>query len=837
LLAAVAATAVVQCLPDLPGHGMLAALVAAGAGLSLVAARHAHPVPGFPAGTAAGRALAPLLVAVLAFAVTVLRAQARLDDSLAPSNENKVSRVVLRVASLVRLDPDRRQFQADVLSSKPLGVPSRILVSWHSGGRSGPYGRSDAQPAEFPDLAPGQVWRMALTLKTPHGARNPHGFDYEGHVFAQGIRATGSVRGRPVYLRDEPWADLPVAAQRARHLVRRAMRPHLDGKRYGAVLLALAIGDQDSVGADDWRVFNQTGLTHLVSISGSHITMIAALGGLAVLWLWPRIRFRGRALAERVPAQVASAWTALALAWLYCLLAGWGVPARRTFIMLLVLACARAARVPLNTSRALCLVVFAVVALDPWALFASGFWLSFGAVYVLLASPGWLGRDLVVRRRAWRHRVWRYLLAAARLQLAITVGLTPLLALIFHQVSIASPVANAYAIPVIGAVVTPLSLLAAAAALAPGMDWLAGGLAWLGHGALALIMAPTTWLAGLGAASMDVPAAPWWLTLVAIAGLAVAVTPHGFPGRAAAWLLVVPALWWRPEKPHYGGWHLVALDVGQSSAIVVRTSDHVLVFDTGLRTGPDADAGERTVWPYMRAAGIERIDVLVVSHADIDHAGGVRSILSHARVGQSYSSFDLHAYLRREARLLGRPQDLPRLPDAMSVCAAGLSWHVDGVRFEFLWPASPAPGRRGGTPGRRSRRNDDACVLLVRGADHSALLTSDIGARQEAALVKRVAAGVDVVMAAHHGSGASSSAGFVRAARASHVIAQAGKWNRYGHPDPAVQKRWAKSGARFWRTDRHGALHVRSGPTGLYVESTRQAYPRYWQDQAFNSNK
>src|SRR5690606_19987752 len=203
-----------------------------------------------------------------------------------------------------------------------------------------------------------------------------HAFDYESYAFARGIRALGSVRGQPKYLYDEPWASLPIVAQRARHTLRAAMQTYLQDKRYGAVLLALVIGDQASVSASDWQVFNRSGITHLVSISGSHITMIAAIGGASMFWFWRRVRIGGRMLAERVPAHVASAATALLVAWLYCLLAGWGVPARRTFLMLAVVALFYVLRLGLNASRLLCLVAFVVVLLDPWALLQSGFWLS-----------------------------------------------------------------------------------------------------------------------------------------------------------------------------------------------------------------------------------------------------------------------------------------------------------------------------------------------------------------------------------------------------------------------------------------------------------------------------
>nr|WP_218947982.1 DNA internalization-related competence protein ComEC/Rec2 [Pollutimonas harenae] len=771
--------------------------------------------------------LAPLWMAMAGFLLTVARVEHRLNDKLHAINENKVSRVVLRIAALPRLGSDNRQFEAEVISSIPEGVPSRIQVSWTAGQWAGPYGQADRSPTPFPELVPGQVWRMALTLKPPHGTRNPLAFDYESYAFAHGIRALGSVRGTPKFLYDQPWASLPVVAQRARHAVRSAMQPYLQDKRYGAVLLALAIGDQASVEASDWLVFNRSGITHLVSISGSHITMIAALGGLLTLFLWRRMRWRGQAWAERLPAQVAAALVALLVAWLYCLLAGWGVPARRTFFMLAVISLMYILRIPTTPFRILTLVAFVVVLLDPWALLASGFWLSFGAVYVLVSSGGWHGQAPGPKELKWQQRIPKFLATATRLQLAITVGLMPLLAVIFHEVSIVSPLVNAYAIPIISLVVTPLALLLAGTAMVPGLAFVAQACAGLGHAALDAIMVPTVWLSEFKASSLYVAAAPLWLTIIAMLGLAWATLPYGIPGRYLAWLLVTPALLWWPARPPEGSWDLHALDVGQGSAVLIQTRHHALLFDAGLRSSATSDVGARIIWPFLRSQGVRQLGALIVSHADIDHIGGVRSVLEAVPVAQTYSSFDLLSYLKREARLLGVPDQLPPLPHAMSSCVYGMNWHIDGVTFEFLWPM--AANTQASKPTSGKARNAQACVLRVRGRHHTALLTADIGSRQEAFLVDRGLGKADVVMAAHHGSKTSSSVGFVGETQAVHVVAQAGAWNRYGHPAESIQTRWEASGAQFWRTDRHGAISLHSREAGLRVRSERLASPRYWQ--------
>lgn len=753
------------------------------------------------------------------------RVELRLSDALHPDNEDKVTRVVLRVAELPRLDADSRVFVADVVSSIPEGVPSRVQVRWNAPHYSGPYGsRNDKRRYEFPDLAPGQLWRMALVLRTPHGSRNPHAFDYEGHVFAQGIRATGTVRGRPELLGDDPWASVPVAAQRARHRVRGAMLPHIGELRWGAVLLALAIGDQASVASNDWLTFNRSGLTHLVSISGSHVTMIAVLAAMAVSFLWRRLTFRGRALAERLPAQLAAAFVALLVAWLYCLLAGWGVPARRTFVMLAVVALSLAWRVPLNPTHVLAVAAVAVVVLDPWSLLASGFWLSFLAVYVLMASTGWWGqgveRGAPVRFGKWFDGV----ATATRLQLLVTLALMPPLALLFNEVSLVSPLANAYAIPVMGALVTPLALLLAGVALIPALDPVTGVVAWVAHWLLELCMWPTEWLAALPGASIAVAAVPWWMFLSAMLGVGIALTPRGIPGRSMGWAFMLPALVWTPARPAPGDWELHALDVGQGSALVLRTAGHVLVYDTGVRYSPEADAAQRTLLPFLRAKGIRGIDVLVVSHADLDHVGGLRSVLETVPVGQGYASFDLPAWIRRESRLLGR-RDSPPMPVALTPCVYGALWRVDDVSFEFLWPLGE---RSIDLTADTRERNRNACVLRVRGRHHSVILPGDIGADEEKALVERGLGVADVVVAAHHGSRHSSAVPFVKAVQAEHVIAQAGRWNRYGHPAEVIRRRWQAEGAEFWDTGRHGAILVESRNGVLAVSAERQRDPRYW---------
>ncbi|MBV7485674.1 DNA internalization-related competence protein ComEC/Rec2 [Bordetella sp. BOR01] len=744
----------------------------------------------------------------LGVAWAVWQGQVRLDDGLASNHHDVVSRLAVRVIDLPQGDASQWRFMAETDARRPAGIPERIAVSWRA-----PPG------ASLPALLPGQVWRMALVLRHPHGARNPHGYDAEARLFALGIRATATVRGVPALLRDEPWSSAGVIIERIRHHVRKGMRKAMGERRYAPVLIALAMGDQAAVAREDWQIFNRSGITHLVSISGMHVTLIAGLGGALAASAWRRARWRSTGLPEMLPAQVVGAAAALVVALLYCLLAGWGVPARRTFFMLAVVALAAIARLPLCPSRILALAAAAVAVFDPWAVLAPGFWLSFGAVAILLRAAASASAPHASRRPGWQARLGGLLREFGHVQMAITLGLVPLLAYLLQQVSLASPLANVFAIPIVSFLVTPLALLCAAFAAVPGLAILAQVCGIAGHAIFEWTMVPVAWIGASRWAVVDVAAAPWPLTVLALAGVAWALQPPGWPVRAAGWLLMLPMLCWRPDRPSTGHWTVTALDVGQGSAVVIETATQAWLFDTGPRHGEATDAGARAVVPFLRVRGHRRLDGLVVSHADLDHAGGLASVLAAVPVELAYASFDLAGLLRRQADPAGGTA-LPPLPASVRRCQAGQAWQVDGVAFRFLHPAAGANAGRG-------QGNAQSCVLLLQGRSHAVLLPGDIGAAQERWLAPHLPP-IDLVLAPHHGSATSSSADLVQATAAAHVIAQAGHLNRFGHPSPQVQARWQHAGAMFWRTDRHGAVTVASSPAGLAATAQVDAARRYW---------
>lgn len=802
ILAFAAGVLFLQQQSALPASTLVAVCAIAGAG-GLVTVRHGI------GGSGRGRQLILIVAcAFLGFSWAAWRADIRLADSLPTNWEMKDIRVSGVVASLPQRFGRGERFVFDVDSVETAGarVPSRLILSWYrpdSKGETitpraklGGDGESKVPVDEWSESAveaggdrtvhPGERWRFTVRLKRPHGTANPHGFDYEAWLLERGIGATGTVRPREEATRLEGFVWRPgYAVERLREVIRQRFLDELPEAPYVGVLVALAVGDQRTIPGEQWQIFSRTGVTHLVSISGLHVTMVAALCAALVNALWRR----GERLMLWCPAQRAAVFAGWLAALAYALIAGFEVPAQRTLYMLSVVALALWSGRNLGAARTLLLALLAVLIGDPWAVLSMGFWLSFGAVAVLFfVGTSRLGGDGPAPR--WSHALRRW--GAA--QWAVTVGSIPLLLLFFQQFSLVSPLANAVAIPVISFVVTPLALIYAVLPWPPLLHldhWL---LAWL----MKLLEALAAWPV------WQQPAPDLWSTLLAVAGVAWLLLPRGFPSRWLGLCLVLPALTLPPPRPVDGTAWLDVLDVGQGSAVLVRTASHALLYDTGPRYGAGADAGQRIVVPFLRANGVARLDALVVSHRDQDHAGGLDAVRAHGPVLRFLSSFG-------EA---GGSED----------CIAGQSWEWDGVRFTVLHPEADAYARR------EKRTNGMSCVLRVVTAGGAALLTGDIEAIDERALVARMGKELrsDILVVPHHGGRGSSSAAFVEAVAPRVAIFSAGYRNGFGHPHPDILQRYTE--AERWRTDRDGLVHVElDAKAPPVVSAWRQVQRRYWQ--------
>jgi competence protein ComEC len=753
-----------------------------------------------------------LAFVVLGFAWADWRAAQALAEQLPRVWEQRDVSVVGTVDSLPQMVEQGVRFQFVVEQVLPdaggeiAPIPRKLALSWFA-----------ATYVIAPDIRPGQRWRLMLRLKRPHGNANPHGFDYEAWLLGQGVRATGSVRmekggtSSNVKLNDFVWTVGNVI-ERARASLRDRIHAALPDAEYAGVIVALVVGDQREIAQSDWKIFNRTGVGHLVSISGLHITMVAGMVAALVNFLWRRSFYlgnvfgRGLPWSVRLPAQKAAALAGALMALIYVALAGFGVPAQRTFIMLSVVALAMWSGRMTGVSYVLCLALGLVCLFDPWAVLSPGFWLSFGAVAMILFVVS--GRVQLPPAQHWREGLLRGITEAGRAQYAVTLGLVPLTLLLFGQVSIVSPIANALAIPLVSFVVTPLALIGSVLP-APLAAWLLQ----CAHACVAGLAWALSYLSSLPHAVWSAPLPAWWMFGLAMLGTLWMLAPRGVPLR---WLGVVcwlPLIVQQPTRPPSGEMWVTALDVGQGSALLIETAQHRLLYDTGPYYSPESDGASRVILPYLSARGITHVDQVMISHNDADHSGGALSLFAALQVDRVSSSLALDSPIVQAA-----PQH--------ERCMAGQQWEWDGVQFELLHPIAASYDSTKWKPNARS------CTLKITNGNHSVLLPGDIEAIQEDELVNSIPSKLraDVLLAPHHGSGTSSTLPFLNAVQPSLAIFQVGYLNRYRHPKAEVFQRYADLGIERLRSDESGAIQVRLGRT-ITISEYRKEHARYWYRQ------
>jgi competence protein ComEC len=786
--------------------------------------------------------------AALGFLWAATLAQAALAPQLAPAGEGRDVQVIGTIASLPYRFSDgvRFNFAVEKVLGGDMAVPKLVALSWYAQANRN-TGRGAMPGTSHPDVGdvqPGERWALTLRLQRPHGNANEGGFDYEVWLLEQGVRATGYVRAGPAQNRRLEGFVFSVAnlVQHCRAVLRARILRSLAGQQYAGVIVALVVGDQRSIEQSDWTVFNRTGVGHLISISGLHITMISGLFALLASSLWRRSFFTRLQLPLLIPAQKMAAVVGVGTALLYVLLAGFGVPAQRTLYMLSVVATALWLGRISSVSQILCAALGLVVLLDPWAVLWPGFWLSFCAVALILYASA--GRstahlaaidqsgqfdaaaiDLASSARLGARRAWGALMAIAHTQYVVTLGLAPLTMLLFAQVSLVSPLANALAIVLISLVVTPLAL--AGSLLPAPLSW---PLLWLAHGVIALLAQFLQWLSAFPFALWSAPLPPWWIFCWAMFGTLWMLAPRGWPQRKLGLVAWVPLLSALPEQPPVGQMWITAFDVGQGMALLVETSGHRLLYDTGPAYALDSNGGSRVIAPYLKARGIAALDAVIVTHSDSDHAGGALAVLGSVAVGWVASSL-----ASQHAIVLAAPQHRR--------CQDGQRWTWDGVHFEMLHPTAASYGDRTLSPNARS------CVLKIEAGGKSILLAGDIEAAQETQLLARSSSTLqghvvqadglkvdglkvdglkaDVLLAPHHGSGTSSTRAFLLAVQPTLALFQVGYRNRYRHPKPEVFERYRQLGIDRLRTDVSGALTLQFGPV-LTLTEYRREHARYW---------
>ena len=652
------------------------------------------------------------------------------------------------------------------------------------------------------ELHSGQRWRLTARLKRARGFQNPGGFDYETWLFQHRIRATGHVRD-PAAATPLPAAGWRGILDRFRERTAGFIRESLPESPFSGLVSALAVGVRSSLADDQWQVLQRTGTIHLVAISGLHIGLVSGLVFLLTALLW---KLPGRTVLW-LPAPRFAILAALLAGVGYAGLAGFSIPTRRAALMLATAAAALFFRRRPGSIEVLLLVLAVVLTLDPLAPLAIGFWLSFAAVAVIVIAvtgfaPGHRPAPAansattvgaLARRGLHGLRRWGVV------QLALLIGLAPLLLVFFQRLSLTAPLANLVAIPVAGGLVVPLSL-AGVLLFAIGLEP-AAALAFRGAGGLLGWLWPLLErLSNLDWAVWEQPMPPAWAILVGAAGALILLLPGGMPGRWTGLLWMVPMFAARPPLLQPGEMSLTVLEVGQGLSAVLRTRNHTLVYDTGPASGEGFDAGEAVLVPYLRYRGVRRVDTLVISHGDNDHIGGMLALLDHLPV---------------ERRLTSVPGKIP----GGERCVAGQRWKWDGIAFEVLWPEE----------GTRMRGNKASCVVKAVSAYGSLLLTGDIERAAEYRLLKReIPLAADVLLVPHHGSRTSSRPRFLDAVSPEIAVVSSGYRNRFNHPDPAVARRYREREIPLHDTASEGALVIRFEENGVAITGWRRQRGRYW---------
>ncbi|WP_231422936.1 DNA internalization-related competence protein ComEC/Rec2 [Pseudomonas sp. Leaf59] len=682
-----------------------------------------------------------------------ISAQWALNDRLPSALDGQTRWLEGRVVGLPQQTSTGVRFELADSRSRHTRLPRRIRVSWHGG----------------PAVHSGERWRLAVTLKRPSGLLNFQGFDHEAWLLAQRIGATGTVKdGERLTPARNAWRDT---------LRQRLMTVDAQGREAG--LAALVLGDGSGLADEDWQVLQDTGTVHLLVISGQHIGLLAGLiyGLIALLaryGCWP-------ATWPWLPWACGLAFVA-ALG--YGLLAGFGVPVQRACVMVGLVLLWRLRFRHLGAWWPLLLALNGVLVLEPLASLQPGFWLSFGAVAVLiLAFGGRLGP-------------WRLWQAWTRAQWLIAIGLFPLLLMLDLPISLSAPLANLVAVPWISLVVLPLALLGTVLLAVPlvgeGLLWLAGGALDLLFQGLALLAAHLpAWIPA------EVPLGYW---LVSLAGAVIVLLPSGVPFRLLGWPMLLLAVFTPRELVPHGRVDVVQLDVGQGQAIILRTRHHSVLYDAGPRSRA-ADLGARVVLPSLKKLGIASLDLMLISHADADHAGGAAAVARGLPV----------------KRVVGGETD--GLPEFLGTqpCISGERWQWDGVSFE-LWQW---PGAVDGNP--------KSCVLQVQANGERLLLTGDIDRAAERALLDSpLALRTDWLQAPHHGSRSSSSRPFVQQLAPTSVLISRGRGNAFGHPHAQVLERYRAVGSRVYDSAEQGAVRLQLG--AFEPATVARAQRRFWRE-------
>lgn len=709
-----------------------------------------------------------LVLGLLSFALAVGVAERQLSAEVPSRLEMQTLQVQGRITGL----PEPDHFGGWRLRLQPVSVSDK---GWLPRGMWQLNLRDAAMPL------PGTTCTMSVRLKKPHGNANPGGFDYEAWLLSEGVTATGSASDAKCQQTD--WSvDQLRLAMRLHFLERFPEQQDMAG-----VVLALVTGDRALVSAEVWERYAATGVIHLMAISGMHITLLAVVAA----WISLRLLRLVPGLGLVVPLHKPALLMGLAVALAYSLVAGFSVPTQRTLVMLAVIVLAHWWQRRLPTLQILGAAMLIVLLWWPLSVHAVGFWLSFGAVALLM----------LVGQSQSHLSVWQQ---GVRLQFGLSLLLLPPTIWFFERASWVSPFANLLAVPIVTFMVVPLGIFGML--LWPVLPQIADGVWLVAIQVMSVLDALLTQFQSWPAASIgwSFPGRAGFIwAMLAVCCLFQPLQPRL---RLLAPLFLLP-LFMVYHAPFPGSLRVTVLDVGQGLAVLLETGKYRMLYDTGAAFG-EQDAGRSVILPTLRQQGVHQLDRLILSHDDLDHTGGAASLLSGLPVTDV-----LGAWPKSLAHIKNVPHQ---------TCVAGHEWQVEGWNFVVISPSQDAA--------EGNIDNNRSCVLRVSKGKAAILLPGDMEGPGEYALLDAgVAIRSNVLVLGHHGARAASTEEWLRQVGPDLAIASAGYLNRYGHPARAVRERLVQAGIPMLNTANTGAIVIDMRATGeAHWQAYREISGRYW---------
>jgi len=587
---------------------------------------------------------------------------------------------------------------------------------------------------------------------------------------------------------------------RARYEIKQKIENMLDSN-YRPIILALLIGDKSGLSDAQWTVFRKTGTSHLIAISGLHIGLIAGLVFFITRWLWG---FYSTGV-EIIPSPKIAALFAIISAVLYSAMAGFSLPTQRALIMLCVIMLSILFDVRAQSWKTLAIALLLVLILSPFAVMNPGFWLSFFAVGIILYfsnAPQLKTNKTISSLYSW-----------SLIQLVIAIGLMPFVLLFFKESSIISPIANFVIVPVFSFIIVPIIFLAGCFLLIfPLLSELLFN--------IVIFVIDKIWyfleyLAALNFSTIQINYLPVSAFIFSFIGIALLFMPRKFPAKYLTPMFFIPVFFSQAQSPEFGAANVTLLDVGQGLSVVVQTQRHTLIYDTGPRYSESFNTGKTVVVPFLKSKGLTKADMVVISHGDNDHIGGIKSVVESIAVDKILTSVPVKVKSKKKKKKISKNSIL------IDYCSSDNQWQWDGVYFKMIHPQATS----------ELKANNASCVLKISTNQNSVLLTGDIEAEAELEIENNLEQDIkaNIIIAPHHGSKTSSTELFIKKIDPDYVLYSVGYRNRYHFPSTQVSRRYRQLGVTEFSTSDSGAITFNLSPAKIKKpELYRVSHRRFW---------